>query len=279
MPQSPTSGRPGVLFDVDGTLLDTNYLHVLAWWQGLRDAGHHGVTMAEVHQAIGIASEQLVEKLVGQPSEAAIAAHSERYEKLRDQVVAFDRAADLVSACADRGYSVVLATSGKESDLDWMLPAIGAEDGLAGSATSSDVEQAKPAPDLLVTAMQKNNLDPARTVAVGDTVWDIQSAHDAGVAIIALTCGGISRQQLREAGADQIFDDPADLLDPLGRLPAGQPRPGLRRSSATQPFVPVVAMPSTNCRCPTKNKMIIGMVVITLAVTTISQCHSPPKPY
>ncbi len=210
--ESSTTGRPGVLLDVDGTLLDTNYLHVLAWWQALRDAGHDDVDMASIHRAIGIASEGLVEKLTGGADEKAVEAHSERYEALRDMVVAFPRARELVEACSDRGLTVVLATSGKEADLDWMKPAIGVEDSVQGATTSSEVGAAKPEPDLLQVAIEQHRLDPRRTAAVGDTVWDVRSAKQAGLPCVMLTCGGISRAELVAAGADEVYDDPADLL-------------------------------------------------------------------
>ena len=207
--------RPGVLFDVDGTLLDTNYLHVLAWWQAFRDTGHPEVSMADCHRAIGIASGELVSHLLGDDvpdAEDVVEAHGKRYEPLRDQVVAFPQAADLLAACRDRGLAVVLATSGQESDLEWMQPAIGAEDVVEGATTSGDVESAKPAPDLLETAAADHGLDTGRTVAVGDTIWDVRSARDAGLPCIALTCGGISRAELEDAGAAEVYDDPADLL-------------------------------------------------------------------
>lgn len=207
-----TDVRPGVLFDVDGTLLDTNYLHVIAWWQAMNDAGHPDVSMAAIHRAVGIASEGLTEHLLGEVDEKAVEAHSRRYEALRDQVTAFPSAADLVRACADRGWTPVLATSGKEHDLEWMLPAIGTEDAFAGATTSSDVEEGKPDPDLLSGAMEKFGLDPERTVAIGDTVWDVKAAARAGIPCVALTCGGISEAELREAGAVEVYDDPADLL-------------------------------------------------------------------
>lgn len=215
--------RPGVLFDVDGTLLDTNYLHVLSWWQAMNDAGHEGVSMAAIHRSIGIASEGLVERLLGHDDEKAVEAHSERYEALRDQVTAFPRAAELVKACADRGFTPVLATSGKEDDLEWMLPAIGADDSFAGATTSSEVDEGKPSPDLLTSAIEEHGLDPKRSVAIGDTVWDVKAAEKAGVPCIGLTSGGISEAELREAGAAEVYADPADLLENfdesiLGRL-------------------------------------------------------------
>ncbi len=215
---SDPNGKPGVLLDVDGTLLDTNYLHTLAWWRAFRDAGVEGVTMAQVHQAVGIASAELVDTLTPDASERAkkkvIKRHNRRYAKLQDQVVSFGRADELVSRCRRAGFTVVLATSGPKSDLNWMLPAIGVEDdAIDGATTSGDVARSKPAPDLLATAIAQHGLDPARTVAIGDTVWDVRSAQDAGVAIIALTCGGIPECELTGAGADQVFDDPSDLLD------------------------------------------------------------------
>lgn len=118
-----------------------------------------------------------------------------------------------MKACHDRGLKVVIATSGQEKDLDWMLPAIGVEDGIVdGASISSDVENAKPAPELMEAAMEKSGLDPERPVAIGDTVWDVQAAKRAGIRCIAVTCGGIGEAALREEGATEVWKDPADLL-------------------------------------------------------------------
>jgi phosphoglycolate phosphatase-like HAD superfamily hydrolase len=205
--------RPGVLFDVDGTLLDTNYLHVLAWWQAFRDTGHDDVGMWTLHRAIGIGSEELVQRVLGHPDEETVEAHSRRYDALQDQATPFPRAADLLAGCADLGLTVVLATSGKKDDLDWMLPAIGAADGVvSASTTSDDVEAAKPHPDLLQVAVRDHGLDPARTVVVGDTVWDVHAA---------VLCGGIGEAELTGAGAVAVYDDPAALLDALAGSPIG----------------------------------------------------------
>ena len=210
--------RPGVLLDVDGTLLDTNYLQVLAWWQAFRDTGHDEVSMADCHRAIGIGSAELVAHLLGDDADdvdEVMQAKERRYEPLRELVVAFPGVDELLAACRDRGLAVVLATSGQQSDLEWMTPAIGGEDVVDGATTSADVESAKPAPDLMQTAVADHGLDPQRTVAVGDTIWDVRAARDAGLPCIALTCGGISRAELVEAGADEVYDDPADLLTRL----------------------------------------------------------------
>ena len=214
--------RAGVLLDVDGTLLDTNYLHALAWWQAFRDTGHGDVGAWTLHRAIGIGSEELVERVLGSPDEDVVEAHSRRYSALQDQATAFPRAADLLAGCADLGLTVVLATSGKKDDLDWMLPAIGAADGVVtGSTTSDDVDAAKPHPDLLQAAVRDHGLDPARTVVVGDTVWDVEAAQAAGLPCVALLCGGIGRAELTEAGAAAVYDDPAALLAALDGSPIG----------------------------------------------------------
>jgi HAD superfamily hydrolase (TIGR01509 family) len=214
--------RPGVLFDVDGTLLDTNYLHVLAWWQAFVDTGHGPVAMDRIHRAIGIPSEGLVRHLLGADDDEAVEAHSRRYEPLRTHAEPYPRTADLLHACADRGLAVVLATSGKAGDLEWMEPAIGAGQAIAGATTSADVEEGKPEPDLLTTAMRNHRLDPERTVAVGDTVWDVEAARKAGLPCVAVTCGGICASDLREAGADVVYADPAEFLEQLDRSPVGR---------------------------------------------------------
>jgi HAD superfamily hydrolase (TIGR01509 family) len=206
--------HPGVLFDVDGTLLDTNYQHVVAWALAFRDAGHGTVDMADIHRRIGRASEELVEDLLGREDEEVVDGHSRRYDEMRELLEprVVRGAAELVTRCADAGLRVVLATSGKAADLDWMVPAIGVRDRLHGATTSEDIDRSKPAPDLLAAAAEENELDLERTVVVGDTVWDVEAANRLGVPAVALTCGGIGAAELREAGAAEVWRTCEELL-------------------------------------------------------------------
>jgi HAD superfamily hydrolase (TIGR01509 family) len=214
--------RPGVLFDVDGTLLDTNYLQVLAWWQAFVDSGHGPVPMERIHHAIGIPGDGLVRHLLGRDDDETVEAHSRRYAPMRENVKPLPGTADLLRTCADRGLAVVLVTSAAEADLEWMLPALGARDAVAGTTTADDVAAGKPAADPLGTAIRDHDLDPQRTVVVGDAVWDMEAARKAHLPCIALTCGGISAAELADAGADAVYADPAELLEHLADSPVGR---------------------------------------------------------
>ncbi len=221
---SPTAtSSPGVLFDIDGTLLDTNYLHVLAWWRAFRDTGHRKVDMASIHHSIGLSSGELVHRVLGRADDKTVEVHSTRFEELQPEAEALPGAAELVRGCARAGRTAVLATSAKESELEWMLRLIGADEAIAGVSSSADVERSKPAPDILEVAMRAHGLDPVRTVVVGDTVWDIAAARNAGLPCIALTCGGISTAELRQAGAAEVYDGPRDLLAHLQTSLLGTP--------------------------------------------------------
>src|SRR5215210_1038184 len=166
-----TSTRPAVLFDIDGTLLDTNYFHTVAWWYALREAGED-IAMARIHPLIGMGSDQLLTELLGEEREGLSDVHAKYYKPYKKDLHAFPRAAELLATVARRGAQVVLATSSKEEDLDQLMEALGAEEGVIGEIVHGDmVGSSKPAPDIFAVAMDHLELDPAQTLVVGDTRW------------------------------------------------------------------------------------------------------------
>ncbi|MFB7408230.1 HAD family hydrolase [Streptomyces sp. NPDC056202] len=211
------------LFDIDGTLTDTNYLHVVAWCEALRQAGHR-VPAHSVHRAIGLPGEDLLDHLLGDDRDRTrddrlSAAHDTLYATWFDRLPALPSAADLLRTLAGSGWLVVLVTSAKDRELSALRRAIGADDAIAEAGTSDDVEQGKPAPEPVRHALRRAGVPPERAVFVGDTVWDMRAATRAGVTAVGLLCGGIPRADLEEAGAAAVYRDPADLLARLGDSP------------------------------------------------------------
>ncbi|GAC1328025.1 MAG: HAD family hydrolase [Mycobacteriales bacterium] len=216
-----TDIRAGVLFDVDGTLVDTNYLHVLAWWHAFRDADHD-VSMTDIHRSIGMGSDTLVEHLLGREDEHAAAAHTHHYAPYLEQLRPFPQAAETLRAVKALGLQVVLATSASEDEVESLTKAIGADDAIGEVTSSADAETSKPAPDILQVALERSGLRPEDTLMVGDTVWDIEAARKAGLDCIAVLSGGISRSELEQAGAVAVYDNVAALLDDLDASPIGR---------------------------------------------------------
>lgn len=218
------------LFDVDGTLTDTNYLHVTSWCEALYQAGHD-VPMYAVHRAIGLPGEKLLDHLLGEDRDRCgdgrlSATHDALYATYFARLRAFDAAADLLRTLADQGWKVLLVTSAKDRELAALRKAIDADDALSDTATSDDVEQGKPAPDPVHHALGLAGVPAGRAVFVGDSVWDMQAATRAGVAAVGLLCGGIPRADLQEAGAVTVHQDPAGLLANLGDSPFARVPPG-----------------------------------------------------
>ncbi|MGP3770589.1 HAD family hydrolase [Streptomyces sp. SDT5-1] len=214
------------LFDVDGTLVDTNHLHVTAWWEAFRQAGHR-VTMHDVHRSVGLGGGDLVERLLGpdrdRDADAEIsAAHKTLYATYFERLPAFDAAGDLLRALAERGRRIVLATSAGGAELKALRRAIDADEVIAGAASADDVAEGKPAPDPVQQAVELADVPPERAVFVGDTVWDMEAAVRAGVTPVGLLCGGIPAEALREAGARALYQDPADLLRHLDDSPLAE---------------------------------------------------------
>ncbi len=210
----------GVIFDADGTLLDTNYLHIAAWWEAFRERGYD-IRCADVHQALGRGSSELVESVIGQPDPSVIAAHSRYYGPYLGRMRPLPGAADLLTATARLGLTVVLATSAKDEEVDLMLDALGARDAITTVVSSGAVERTKPEPDIVEKALSDSGTDRTRAVMVGDSVWDVIAAKRAGLPCVGLLSGGIAGEQLRSAGAVAVYADPAALLDDLKGSPIG----------------------------------------------------------
>jgi HAD superfamily hydrolase (TIGR01509 family) len=205
-----------VLFDVDGTLVDSNYLHAVTWWEAFSQAGYD-VAMADIHRAIGMGSDQMLDKLLpsdrdtGQ-DDSLRTAHSALYSAYWARLRPLRRAADLLRACKKHGLTVVLASSADEPEFNALRAALDAEDAIDAATFSGDVERSKPAPDLVQVALDKAGVSADEAVFVGDTVWDVHAARKAGVRCVCLLSGGISRGELADAGANDVYDSPADLL-------------------------------------------------------------------
>ena len=212
------SGR-AVLFDIDGTLVDTNYLHALAWRRVFLDHNETGITTARIHGLIGMGTDQLLETLFGRPRPDLKPERAEHFDALTDEIRALPGAADLLRAVHDRGLRVVLATSAEKSDLEALLAAIDADDAIDAVTSASDVDEAKPSPDIFEAALDLAGTAPEDTVAVGDTIWDVKAASRAGLACVAFTTGGIHRTELEKAGAVAVYEGPAALLDGLDSSP------------------------------------------------------------
>jgi HAD superfamily hydrolase (TIGR01509 family) len=212
-----------VIFDVDGTLVDTNYLHAVCWWEAFRQHGH-GVDMAAVHRAIGMGSDKLLDHLLPEDRDRSgdddlRAAHRSLYGVYWTRLRAFDGAADLLRACASRGMTVVLASSASAPELAALRAALDADDAIAAATSASEARESKPAPDLVSIALGRAGVAPERAVFVGDAVWDVSACREAGVPCVAVLTGGVGAEELRSAGAVAVYDGAADLLRHLDESP------------------------------------------------------------
>jgi HAD superfamily hydrolase (TIGR01509 family) len=209
------------LLDVDGTLIDSNYQHALAWFRAFR---RHGIVLPlwRVHRAVGMGGDQLVPSLVGEKvdqeqGEAIRNTRDEIYGELIEEVEPLDGARDLVATLKDRGLRTVLASSSPEDELDHYLELLGARDLADAWTTKDDVEQTKPAPDLILAALEKAGTESA--VMVGDTPWDVEAAKKAGVETVCVITGGWSKHELRAAGAIAVFESAVELRERLDETP------------------------------------------------------------
>src|SRR4051794_25857726 len=218
-----SSPRIAVL-DVDGTLVDSNYQHALAWYRALRSVGET-FPVWRIHRLIGMGGDQLVAALGGDDVERRIGdAARERWveevDGLIDEIAPLPGARDLLLAVKERGHRLVLASSGKPKHVEAFVELLDAGE-IADAVTSSDdAEATKPEPDLLQVALQKIGAAPdAPAVLVGDSVWDVEAAKRAGMPAIVVRSGGFGDDELRDAGAIALYDTPGDLAAALADTP------------------------------------------------------------
>jgi HAD superfamily hydrolase (TIGR01509 family) len=208
------------LLDVDGTLVDTNYHHALAWFRAFR-AQRIVRPLWVIHRHIGMGGDQLVKAVTDEATEAEQgdeirARESECYMEMIGEVEPMADARDLIEELRRRGHRVVLASSAKEHEVDHYLDLLDARELADDWTTSADVEATKPAPDLVESALEKAGANPDEAVLVGDSTWDVEAAHRAGVAAVAVMTGGFGRDELLHAGAAEVFDSVSELLERLG---------------------------------------------------------------
>ncbi|TMK75562.1 MAG: HAD family hydrolase [Actinobacteria bacterium] len=209
------------ILDVDGTLVDTNYHHAIAWYRAFRKSG---VTpeIWRIHRHIGMGGDQLVAAIAGEEVEERLGddirdAEGEIYMSVIDEIEAFEGATELIAELAELADAVILASSAKEHEVDHYLELLDARDIATDWTTSADVEATKPQPDLVHAAMDKAGTDAA--LMIGDTSWDCKAAARAGIPAVAVMTGGFAASELREAGAVEVFADIHGLRGALSELP------------------------------------------------------------
>lgn len=213
---------PAVLFDVDGTLVDSNYLHVHAWARAFADAGVP-VDAWRIHRSIGMDGSRLLDALAGEADddtkEQLSDMHSRYYKELCPLLRVLPGARDLVDRVAEMGLQVVLATSAPDDELSILRDVLD-RDGVVSEVTSAaDVDTAKPKPDIIEVALDRAGVTAEQAVFVGDAVWDAKACTRADVPCIGVLSGGVGREELTEAGACAVYTDAADLTAHLDETP------------------------------------------------------------
>jgi HAD superfamily hydrolase (TIGR01549 family) len=212
---------PAAILDIDGTLVDTNYQHALAWYRAFRQHGEV-LPVWRIHRLIGMGGDHLVKELCGdaveeEKGEDIRAAEKALYKTMIDEVEPFRGARDLIVDLKERGHPVVLASSAKPDEVEHYLDLLDARELLDDWTDSGDVDATKPSPDLVRAAMEKAGTSDA--VMVGDSTWDCVAAGRAGIDTVAVLTGGFSEAELREAGAVEVFESIGELRKHLDETP------------------------------------------------------------
>lgn len=224
MEANASGGGPAAILDVDGTLIDSNYHHALAWFRAFR--GHDLILpLWRIHRHLGMGGDQLVAAVAGDEFErengdAVREAHGSEFTTMIDEVAPLEGARDLIVTLKRRGQPVVLASSAAADEVDRYLELLDARDLVDGWTTSADVDATKPEPDLVEAAMSLVE-DGGGAVMVGDTTWDVLAATRAGIACVTLLTGGFGAQELRDAGAAEVLESTPELIAGIDRTPLG----------------------------------------------------------
>lgn len=220
----PVKGIRGVLFDVDGTLVDSSYIHTVCWWQAFRQAGLDA-PMAVIHRSVGMGGDRLVPHVMAHLGTQSLS-HGDHEQLTRDLTASHDAnystywsalrplpgARELLRRCHEGGRLAVLASSAGERELGVLRAALDCDQWIDAATSAADADTSKPDPDLVIAALDKAGLAPQHALFVGDAVWDVEAAGRAGVRCVGLECGGTSAAELREAGAWRTYQSPAELL-------------------------------------------------------------------
>jgi HAD superfamily hydrolase (TIGR01549 family) len=211
------------LLDLDGTLIDSNYQHALAWYRALRRY-EIVVPVWRLHRHIGMGGDQLVTAVVGEKIERELGADlrqaaADEFRPLRDECAPLAGALELVIELKRRKLTVVLASSSSEDDLEYFLEQLDIRALIDDWTTKDDVERSKPHPDVVHAALAKAGSGDA--VMIGDSRWDIEAARSAGLQTLCVVTGGWSEQELRDCGAAAVYESIEELRRSLDDLPAG----------------------------------------------------------
>lgn len=206
-----------VICDIDGTLVDTNYQHAIAWFRAFRQ-NDVTVPIWRIHRTIGMGGDQLVAALAGDDVESEKgdqirAAEGPLYMAMIEEVEAFEGASELLADLSERGHPVVLSSSAKAQEVEHYLDLLSARELVVDWTTSDDVDETKPDPDLVEVALQKSGTAEGDGVMLGDSVWDIEAAKRAGIATVGVLTGGYSEGELRDAGAAEVFESVGALRE------------------------------------------------------------------
>ena len=211
------------ILDIDGTLVDTNYHHAIAWYRAVRQHGHV-LPIWRIHRHLGMGGDKLVEALLSEEAEREQgddirAAEKPLYMAMIEEVEPLEGARELIADLKKRGHTVVLASSAKEDEVEHYLDLLDARKLADHWTHSADVEETKPAPDLVQSALDKAGEGDA--VMIGDTPWDVEAAERAGVKTVTVMTGGFAESELSQAGAAAVYDSVQALRAGLDDTPLG----------------------------------------------------------